>query len=61
MARLRSGEPLQIGDVMDEFACSKTTAKRDLTGLRQSGQIVFKGSPRTGAWHAPPLVVDSVR
>ena len=50
IAELQSGVTLRIGDVMGQFTCSKTTAKRDLTDLRQRKLIIFKGSPRTGFW-----------
>lgn len=50
MTQLRSGKRVHIGDVATRFNCSKTTAKRDLTELRQRGLIKFEGPPKTGSW-----------
>lgn len=48
--QLRSGTGLRIGDVVDQWGCSKTTAKRDLAELRDRGLIKFEGAARTGCW-----------
>lgn len=50
MVQLHCRAILRIGDVMDQFGCSKTTAKRDLTDLRRRDLILFHGAPRTGSW-----------
>jgi DeoR/GlpR family transcriptional regulator of sugar metabolism len=39
---------IRVGDVTAEFGCSNSTAKRDITELRDRGLIVFEGKARTG-------------
>mgnify|MGYP000389123691 CR=1 FL=1 len=48
--QLQGSAELRIGQVVDQWKCSKTTAKRDLTGLREQGLIEFEGAARTGSW-----------
>ena len=48
--QLQGGAELRIGQVMEQWKCSKTTAKRDLTGLRERNIIEFQGAARTGSW-----------
>jgi len=48
--RMRENMPVRIGDVVEQFACSTSTVKRDLKQLRVRGLIKFTGSPRTGCW-----------
>lgn len=50
MTQMKLGKRVHIGDVASRFSCSKTTAKRDLTDLRQRGLIQFEGPPKTGSW-----------
>jgi DNA-binding response OmpR family regulator len=50
ISELRAGNALKICDVMKQFQCSNTTAKRDLTDLRRRELIAFAGPPRTGVW-----------
>jgi len=50
LEQMRSGRPVRVVDLADRHNCSKTTAKRDLTDLRQRGLIEFAGPPRTGHW-----------
>lgn len=50
LGRLRAGSGVRVGEVVAEFKCSETTAKRDLVDMRRRGLAVFEGSPRTGAW-----------
>ncbi len=50
MEQVRAGVELRVGDLIAQFSYSKTTAKRDLTDLRERDLIVFEGSPRTGFW-----------
>lgn len=48
--QLQGGAELKIGHVVAQWKCSKTTAKRDLTCLRERGLIEFEGAARTGSW-----------
>ena len=50
LGQMRAGNPVRVGDIADEHKCSKVTAKRDLTDLRQRGLIEFEGPPKTGHW-----------
>lgn len=50
LQQMRAGKKMHIGDVTDEFECSRTTAKRDLTELRRLGLAEFIGPPKTGHW-----------
>ncbi|MBN1361140.1 MAG: response regulator [Sedimentisphaerales bacterium] len=52
LGQMRAGKPVRVGDVADQHKCSKVTAKRDLTDLRQRGLIEFTGPPKTGHWRA---------
>jgi DNA-binding response OmpR family regulator len=48
LQELRKGRELQAPDIVQEFRCSLTTAKRDLKSLKDKGQIEFVGTRRTG-------------
>lgn len=50
LEQMVGGRPVRLGDLEDEFGCSKTTAKRDLASLRKRGLITFEGPPKTGHW-----------
>ncbi len=50
ISQLRVGKALKICNVMEQFQCSNTTAKRDLTDLRRRELVAFEGPPRTGVW-----------
>ena len=50
IAQLRSGKEIRLDHLTKQFPRSRPTARRDLVDLRDRGLIVFKGSPKTGAW-----------
>jgi hypothetical protein len=53
LQRLEKGQRLNAPDVVGQFKCSMTTAKRDLKSLKDAGSIEFEGSSRTGHYRLP--------
>lgn len=50
LEQMRAGKPVRKVDIIDQFKCSKETAKRDLKALRCHGLVEFVGPYKTGHW-----------
>lgn len=60
VGQLRGKRQLQIGMVIKELKCSRSTAKRDLQSLQKRGLIEFIGNGRAGHYElVKPVQADS--
>ncbi len=60
LGQLRDGRRLQIGMVIREIKCSKSTAKREIASLRTRGLIEFIGKGKAGHYRLKlPVQADS--
>ncbi len=50
LSQLKQGVQLQIRHLIDRFACSSATAKRDLAAMKAAGTLRFVGSARAGSY-----------
>jgi len=60
IGQIQEGRCLQIGMVIRELKCSKSTAKRDIRDLKEKGLIGFVGPKKTGHYELKePVQADS--
>ncbi len=60
VGQLQEGRRLQIGMAIKELKCSRSTAKREIAGLRERGLIEFIGNGRAGHYKLKePVQADS--